>query len=106
MWVQERLQLHRYDFFMVRQLAEKAIEHDAVQYFIFIYHHRAYDSVPQESLWLALLKLGAPETLVELVQSFYDNIKARVRVDEELLGEFEVRNGLQQGCTMAPTSFN
>ena len=42
----------------------------------------------------SLLKLGVPEELVELVKSFHDGMKARVRVDEELLEEFEVTNGL------------
>ena len=33
-------------------------------------------------------------------------MKAKIRVDDELLDEIEVKNGLQQGCTMAPTLFN
>ena len=62
--------------------------------------------MPQEALWLALLKLVAPEILVELVQLFHDSMEASVRVDGELLEEFEVSNGLRQGCTMAPILFN
>jgi len=92
--------------FMVRQLTEKAIEHDTMQYFVFVDLRKAYDSVPRAALWLALLKLGVPETLVEIVKSFHDNMEAGVRVDGELLEEFEVTNGLRQGCTMAPTLFN
>ena len=99
--------------FMVRQLVKKTIElvkktieHDTMQYLIFVDLHKAYDSVPQEALRLALLKLGVPETLVELVKSFNNNMNASVKVDGELLEEFEVTNGLRQGCTMAPTLFN
>ena len=92
--------------FMVRQLAEKVIEHNMVQYFIFVNLRKAYDSVPQEALWLTLLKLGVPESLVELVRSFHDNMKASMKVDGELLEEFEVTNGLHQGYTVAPTLFN
>ena len=33
-------------------------------------------------------------------------MKARLRVDGEMLEETEVANGLRQGCTMAPTLFN
>ena len=33
-------------------------------------------------------------------------MRARVRVDGELLDEIEVNNGLRQGCTMAPILFN
>jgi len=53
-----------------------------------------------------MLKLRVPETLVEIVRSFHDNMKASVRVDGELLEDFEVTNGLRQGCTMAPPLFN
>ena len=67
---------------------------------------KAYNSVPRAALWLALLKVGVPETLVELGKSFHDHMKASVRVDGELLEEFEVTNGLRQGCTMAPILFN
>ena len=50
-------------------------------------------------MWVALKKLGVPDLLVDI-------IRARVRVDGELLEEIEVNNGLRQGCTMAPTLFS
>ena len=92
--------------FVVRQLAEKAIEQRAKQFLIFVDLKKAYDSVPREALWMALRKLGVPEVLVEIVKSFHKAMEARVRVGGELLDEIEVRNGLRQGCTMAPTLFN
>ena len=55
------------------------------------------------ALWIALEKLGVPESVVDLVKFFHEDMKARVRVDGELL---EVTNGLRQGCRMAPTLFN
>ena len=33
-------------------------------------------------------------------------MKAKLRVDGEMLREVEVENGLQQDCTMVPVSFN
>ena len=51
-------------------------------------------------------KLEVPKELVELVKSFHDGTRATIRVDGELLEEFEVTNGLRQGCTMATTLFN
>ena len=92
--------------FVVRQLAEKAIEHRAKQFLIFVDLKKAYDSVPSEALWMALRKLGVSKVLVEIVKSFHKAMEARVRVGGELLDEIEVRNGLRQGCTMAPTLFN
>ena len=92
--------------FMVRQLAEKAVEHQTQQHLVFVDLRKAYDSVPREALWVALRKLGVPDVMVDIVKSFHSQMKAKVRVDGELLEEIEVENGLRQGCTMAPTLFN
>ena len=92
--------------FVVRQLAEKAVEHQAKQFFVFVDLRKAYDSVPREAMWMVLRKMGVPEVLVEIIKSFHSDMKARVRLDGELLEEIEVTNGLRQGCTMAPSLFN
>ena len=92
--------------FMVRQLTEKAIKHNTKQFFVFVDLRKAYDSVPRAALWIALRKLGVPEDVIKLVKSFHDDMKARVRVDGELLEEIKVTNSLRQGCTLAPTLFN
>ena len=94
--------------FVVSQLAEKAIEHNSKQYLVFVDLHKAYDSVPCLALWIALQKLGlpVPDDLITLIKSFHQGMKARLRVDGDMLEETEVANGLRQGCTMAPTFFN
>ena len=73
--------------FMVRQLAEKTIEHQTKQYLIFVDLHKAYDSVPREALWIALRKLGVLDVIVDIINSFHTNMGARIRVDGEMLEE-------------------
>ena len=92
--------------FTIKQRTEKAIEHQAKQFFIFVDLKKAYNSVSREALWLALGKLGVPDTLIDIIRSFHDNMNASIRVDGELLEEIEVNNGLRQECSMAPTLFN
>ena len=41
-----------------------------------------------------------------IVKSFHESMKARIRVDGELLEETEVRNGHHQECAMALSLFN
>ena len=91
--------------YTVRQLM-KSYEHEAKVWFIFIDLKKAYDSVPREALWLALEKLGIPDSLIRLIRSFYQDMKARIRLEDGTLEEIEVNNGLQQGCCMAPSLFN
>ena len=38
--------------FVVRQLAEKAVEHHTKQFFVFVDLCKAYDSVPREAMWI------------------------------------------------------
>ena len=84
--------------FTVWQLIVKANEHKVKIFFVFIDLRKAYNSVPREALWVALSKLGVPDTLIELIQSFHQDMKATIRLDSTLLDEMRVENGLRQGC--------
>ena len=55
--------------FTVRQLVENFWEHKANTFLVFVDLKKAYDSVPHEALWLyiALRKLGVPESLINLI---------------------------------------
>ena len=92
--------------FTVRELIEKSNEHKAKIFPVFIDLRKAYDSVPREALWVALSKLGVPDSLVEIIRAFHQDMKAAIRLDNTLLQEFDVHNGLRQGCCMAPVLFN
>jgi len=91
--------------FVVRQLTEKALKHRMKQFTIFIDLRKAYDSVPRKALLMAINKLGVPEALIDIVRTFHEKMKAKLRIGEEILDEIEVTNGLR-GCTMVPTLFN
>ena len=53
--------------FIVRQLVDKAIEHQAKQYIIYVDLRKAYDSVPRDAIWGILKKFGVPEILVNII---------------------------------------
>ena len=92
--------------FTVRQLVEKTIEHHSKQFLIFVHLTKAYDTVPCEALWCTLQKLGIPGSIIDIIQSLHEGMKARVRVDGKLLEEeIDVDNGLRQGCTLASVLF-
>ena len=46
--------------FCVRQLIEKAREHNTKLYLLFVDLRKAYDSVPRQALWVTLKKFGIP----------------------------------------------
>ena len=53
-------------------------------FFTFIDLKKAYDSVPRNALWKALGKLSVSEATIQLIQSFYNNMKASILLDSEL----------------------
>ena len=57
-------------------------------------------------MWLALLRLGVPEHLVRLLQSYHDNMSATILVNGAPVEGIKVCNGLHQGYAMAPSLFN
>jgi len=92
--------------FVVRQLVEKAREHQSDLFVISVDLKKAYDSVPRPALWRVLEKLGVPSTLVSIIQSFHEGMSTMVIVGQTFTEPIGVCNGLCQGCTMAPVLFS
>ena len=55
---------------------------------------------------MTLAKLGVPEETIQLIRSFHQDMKAKIRLEGKTVGEIRVPNGLRQGCCMAPVLFN
>ena len=85
---------------------EKAREHDDVLFILFVDLKKVRDSVPRSALWKVLEKVGVPPTMLQIIRSFHDGMKAEVRVESSSTDSFELKNGLRQGCSLAPTLFN
>ena len=92
--------------FVARQLVEKAREHQDLLFTLFVDLRKAYDSVPRLALWQVLEKSGVPPQMLKIIASFHEDMQAEVRIGGVLSESFRVRNGLRQGCTLAPTLFN
>ena len=59
----------------------------------------SHDSMPRDALW-GVLKNG-------VIKSFHDSMLAQVRVGRDsTTNSIEVKNGVQEGCTLAPSLFN
>ena len=92
--------------FSVRQLVEKSWEHKEKLFITFVDLKKAYDSVPREAMWTVLRKLGVLDMMISLIKSFHQDMKARIHLDGKLMDPISVRNGLRQGCCMAPVLFD
>ena len=66
---------------------------------------KAFDKVSRSGLYMVLHKIGCPPTLLELIVSFHDDMKATVQFDGSTSDSFCIRSGVKQGCVLAPTLF-
>ena len=49
-------------------------------------------------------KCGVPPAMLSVIKSLHDDMLAQVRVGGDLTTDsIEVKNGLRQGCTLAPS---
>ena len=92
--------------FVGRQMVEKCREHNDSLFVLFVDLQKAYDSIPRMALWTVLERYGVPPTMLSVIRSFHDNMLAEVRIGDVITDSFEVKNGLRQGCTLAPSMFN
>ena len=53
--------------FCVRQLVEKAIEHNTKMSLLLVDLRKACDFVPRAALWCALQEYGVPDVMIELI---------------------------------------
>lgn len=90
----------------LKQILEKTWERNIDIYQIFVDFQQAYDSINRERLYRILLELGVPSKLVRLIKCATNSSLAKVRIQNAVTEEFEVRQGLRQGDGLAPMLFN
>ena len=90
----------------IRQIISKCMEYRREVYLCFIDYAKAFDCVRYGPLWNALLSLGVPNHLVQLVKNLYDGQQACVRTEKGNSDWFNIGQGVRQGCILSPTLFN
>ena len=71
--------------FIIRQLIEKAKDHQIPLDFHFIDFKAAFDTIWREALWKMLLKIGIPNKLVEIIKNLYDKTECFIIAGGELI---------------------
>lgn len=90
----------------LRVLTAKLREHKQPVYMCFIDFQKAFDCVQHEKLWWAMLDMGYPPHLVNLLAQLYKSQKAAVRIAGEMSEWFSIQKGVRQGCVLSPYLFN
>ena len=91
--------------FSLRQLQEKCREQRMPLFLSFIDLTKAFDLVSRDGLFKVLPKIGCPPKLLNMIISFHKDMKGTVLFNGNLSEPFPIRNGVKQGCVLAPTLF-
>ena len=93
--------------FAVRRLQELGRKARVPLCLCYIDLQKAYDCVDRSLLWQILARYGVPRRIIAVIRQFHEGIRACVRNDNgDCLEEFNVEQGLRQGCVLSSLFFN
>ncbi|XP_017661544.1 PREDICTED: LOW QUALITY PROTEIN: RNA-directed DNA polymerase from mobile element jockey-like, partial [Lepidothrix coronata] len=91
--------------FVLSQLQEKCREQNKDLYVTFVDITKAFDTVSRKGLWQILEQLGCPPKFLKMIISLHEDQHGQVRYGNTLSESFLIKNGVKQGCVLAPTLF-
>ena len=92
--------------FCLRQLHVRCTEQDRPLYMVFVDFNKAFDTVGRTGPWQLLRNYGCPKKFTTMIEALHTGIMANVNVGGEVSESFNVTDGVNQGCVLAPTLFS
>ena len=92
--------------YILRILAERAIEMQRDVYLCFIDYSKAFDGVKHKELMLILMELDIDGKDLRLIRNLYWDQKAAIRIGDEISNLVNIKKGVRQGCVLSPDLFS
>ena len=92
--------------FILRMIAERAIEMQKDVYVCFIDYTKAFDKVKHKDLIDMLQQIGLDGKDLRLIRNLYWNQTAAVTINNNLTPWQEIKRGVRQGCPLSPDMFS
>ena len=91
--------------YILRILAERAIEMQRDVYLCFIDFTKAFDRVKHKDLMQILMELDIDGKDLRLIRNLYCDQKAAIRIGDEISNYVNIKKGVRQGCVLSPDLF-
>jgi hypothetical protein len=92
--------------YSVKNLLEKAWEHNVEIYQIFVDFQKAHDSIRRHKHYAIMTHFGIPDKLIRLTKVTMENSTYHVKIGTMMTDGFKVGTGLKQGDGLTPNLFN
>ena len=93
------------NIFVLHGVINHLLNENKKLYAAFIDYTKAFDYVVRENMWYKLLKCGLRGRIIDIIRSMYENIKSRVKYDNQLSNDFTCLLGVHQGECLSPFLF-
>ena len=104
-WFSLREVNHRHDFCHPIDSRKMCGATNATLHRLLIDLTKAFDLVSRTGLFEILLRIGCPPTLLNLIISYHKDMEGVISFDGDESDPFPIKNGVKQGCVLAPTLF-
>ncbi len=91
--------------FVLHSLITKFTNKGSKLFCAFVDFTKAFDYVVRDNLWYKLLQLGVKGKMLNVIKSMYNNVKTRVKYNNQLSDEFPCVLGVRQGECLSPFLF-
>ena len=92
--------------YILRTLAERAIEMQKDVYLCFIDYSKAFDRVRHKELIQILMELDIDGKDLRLIRNLYCDQKAAIRIGDEISKYLKIKKGVRQGCVLSHDLFS
>ena len=94
------------NIFVLHGVINHLLNENKKLYAAFIDYTKAFDYVVRENMWYKLLKYGIRGKIIDIIRSMYENIKSRVKYDNQLSNDFTCLLGVRQGECLSSFLFS
>jgi len=91
--------------YMMRLMAERAIEMQRDLYVCFIDFKKAFDRVKHKDLMVMLNDIKIDSKDLRVIQDLYWRQQAAIKIDKDVSKYVEIKRGVRQGCVLSPDLF-
>lgn len=92
--------------FSLQVLIQRCRDMNKDAYVCFADFSKAFDNVKHEQLLEILRKAGIDDRDIRIIKNLYWGQCAKVKIDNSLTGNIEIKKGVRQGCVLSPLLFN